>query len=92
MNTQTATVKIQNLKCHGCAHTITSQLSKLDAISNVKVDNTNNSVDFNYDSEDAYNLAITKLSSLGYPAEGEHNALHEKAKSFVSCAIGRLNN
>ena len=31
------TIKIQNLKCGGCANSITKKLSKISSISNVKV-------------------------------------------------------
>ena len=88
---ETAIIAIQNFKCHGCANTITTQLSKLEAISDVKVDNDTNSVSFKYYDKIAYNLVVDKLSSLGYPIEGENNAFHKKAKSFVSCAVGRMN-
>lgn len=90
MNIQNTEIKIQNLKCHGCANTITTQLSKLDGISGVCVSNENNSVSFNYSDESNLDVAIKKLSALGYPTEGDNNALHTKAKSFVSCAVGRM--
>ncbi|AQY21962.1 hypothetical protein AB406_1012 [Riemerella anatipestifer] len=32
---------------------------------------------------------VDKLSSLGYPEKG-NNTILKKAKSFVSCAIGRM--
>ena len=41
------TIQIQNLKCGGCANTIITQLSKLDNVSDVKVNNDTNEVDFN---------------------------------------------
>ena len=84
------TIHIQNLKCHGCAHTIITQLSKLNGISKVSVDNTSQSISFNYNSEEEFNLANKKLSDLGYPIVGSENAISKKAKSFVSCAFGRL--
>lgn len=33
-------------------------------------------------------VLLAKLSSLGYPQKGNNNLLN-KAKSFVSCAVGR---
>ena len=42
----TTTLKIQNLKCGGCAHTITSKLNALEGIQNVSVDAESNSVSF----------------------------------------------
>ena len=86
----TTTLNIQNLKCHGCANTITKRLSELKDVTNVIVNNENNSVTFDHN-EDTSLLATTELlSKLGYPVEGENNPLTKKAKSFVSCAIGRM--
>ena len=31
-----------------------------------------------------------KLKTLGYPEDGEVNSLGSKAKSYVSCAIGKM--
>ena len=84
------TIQIQNLKCGGCANTIITQLSKLDGISNVDVNNDTDEVSFNFTSEAEFKIAIKKLSDLGYPMEGEANSLPKKAKSFVSCAVGRM--
>jgi copper chaperone CopZ len=83
-------VKIQNLKCHGCANTIVTQLSKLNGITDVTVDNETDEVSFNYNSDSEFELAKNKLSDLGYPMEGETNSIPKKAKSFVSCAVGRM--
>jgi copper chaperone CopZ len=88
MNT---TLEIQNLKCGGCANTITSKLSDLEDINNVVVDNETNSVSFNYTNKNVLDQAITLLSQLGYPIDGEQNPLLKKAKSYVSCAVGRMN-
>ena len=86
----TTTLKIQNLKCGGCANTITSKLSGLDAINDIKVIPENNSVAFSYKNETILNDAKMLLAKLGYPVLGNKNALTTKAKSFVSCAIGRI--
>ena len=80
------TLPIQNLKCGGCANTITTRLSDLKHIQKVQVETAHNSVD-----EDALAQAIKLLSKLGYPIDGESNPLIKKATSFVSCAIGRMN-
>ncbi len=85
-----ATIEIQNLKCGGCANTITTQLSKLNGISDVSVNNDTDEVRFNYNSEEEFETVKTKLSDLGYPIVGEQNSLPKKAKSFVSCAVGRI--
>ena len=35
-------------------------------------------------------VVVAKLSSLGYPQKGNNNYI-SKAKSFVSCAVGKYN-
>ena len=86
----TTTLNIQNLKCHGCANTITKRLSELEDLNNVTVDNDNNAVSFDHNEDASIQAATELLSKLGYPVEGENNPLTKKAKSFVSCAIGRM--
>ncbi|MBT8264603.1 MAG: heavy-metal-associated domain-containing protein [Muriicola sp.] len=85
------TLIIQNLKCGGCANTVISRLSELEDINDIEVSNEDNSVSFSYSYEENLNEAISLLSKLGYPVVGEENTLGKKAKSFVSCAIGRMN-
>jgi copper chaperone CopZ len=86
------TLEIQNLKCGGCANTIITKLSDFKGIEDVQVDNDNNTVTFNYDSEDTLLATQELLTKLGYPIVGDKNAITTKAKSFVSCAIGRMKN
>ena len=86
------TLEIQNLKCGGCAHTITTKLNDLNQISDVEVDNEKYSVTFTYTTDSKLLEAKALLAKLGYPEVGDKNAITTKAKSFVSCAIGRINN
>lgn len=86
-----ATLEIQNLKCGGCANTITKKVSEVENISQLEVNNDNNTVTFKYESDDALEKVKTVLNQIGYPVVGEKNALTTKAKSFVNCAIGRIN-
>ena len=86
------TVEIQNLKCNGCASTINNKLSGLENIKDVSVNVENGSVSFKYDTEDTFETVKKELHKLGYPLLGEDNKLQSKAKSYVSCAIGRMNN
>lgn len=84
------TIQIQNLKCGGCANTIVTQLLKLEGISEVNVNNDTDEVSFNAIDDTKIDLVKEKLSHLGYPIVGEANPLPKKAKSFVSCAVGRM--
>ena len=84
------TIHIQNLKCGGCANTITKGISSIEAIQNVSVNVDESTVTFSYETEDQVNEVKSKLKSLGYPEDGEANTLGDKAKSYVSCAIGKI--
>lgn len=86
-----ASFEIQNLKCGGCANTINTRLAELKGIDRVMVNNDENTVSFDYASDTSKSEAIKLLSKLGYPVVGEKNPLSKKAKSYVSCAIGRMN-
>lgn len=88
MNTS---INIQNLKCGGCANTIINKLSELNNISKVIVTTENNSVSFNYSNENDLDLVKETLAHIGYPVIGDKNSVFSKAKSFVSCATGRIN-
>ena len=83
-------VHIQNLKCGGCANTISKKLNTLDDVSDVLVEIVDNSVTFEY--SEAHTLDVVKktLAYIGYPEDGEANSLTSKAKSYVSCAFGKI--
>lgn len=84
------TVHIQNLKCGGCASTITKNLNTLDDVSDVIVEVEDESVTFEYSDENTLHLVKEALAKLGYPEDGERNSLRDKAKSYISCAIGKI--
>lgn len=85
-----SSVIIQNLKCGGCANTVTNKLSELEGVSNVKVDVDSSEVNFELEKEENMQQVIERLAQIGYPIEGDENSLMQKAKSFVSCAVGRM--
>ena len=76
----TSILEIQNLKCHGCANTIVSQLSKTDGVTRVEVNTTTNEVSFAINDGKLLDVVTKKLAQLGYPVVGEHNNLSKKAK------------
>ncbi len=84
------TIYIQNLKCSGCANTITNGLKDIETVNNVAIKVEDSSVTFDYETEEKLNEVKTKLKSLGYPEDGEANSLGSKAKSYVSCVIGKM--
>ncbi len=81
---------LQNLKCDGCANTITNALNKIDGIKNAQVELQSNSVSFEYNDENQIDIVEKKLAYLGYPIDTDPNSILQKAKSFVSCAVGRI--
>jgi copper chaperone len=82
---------LQNLKCTGCASTITSKLTDFDFVHSVMVDVDTSTVEVIYDLETNLPFLQDALRKLGYPIVGEANPITTKAKSYVSCAIGKIN-
>ena len=82
---------VQNLKCGGCAKTITKTLESLNGIHEVAVEVETGTVSFQSLSMEAAITAKTTLKSLGYPSMDTDNSLFAKAKSVVSCATGKMN-
>lgn len=88
---KTEKIIIANLKCSGCATTITKELSTLIGVSKVSVDPTNDSVEVSYENIDRKQI-IDKLHHLGYPEATEENGLLLQLKSYASCMIGKIEN
>jgi copper chaperone len=85
----TTDIQIENLKCGGCAATIKKGLLSIENIEEVTIDIENSIVSVT--SEKNILAAVKdKLSKLGYPEVGDKNTILRKAKSFVSCAVGRM--
>jgi copper chaperone CopZ len=83
-------VHIQNLKCGGCAYTISKKLNALDDVSEVSIEVEDNSVTFEYTEAHTLDEVKKALADIGYPEDGEANTLTSKAKSYVSCAFGKI--
>ena len=83
-------ILVQNLKCGGCAKTITVKLSETENISDIIIDVDESKVSFNYLNPSDLDVVKNKLSGLGYPSLDDDNSVLSKAKSFVSCATGKL--
>ncbi len=81
-------ITVESIKCGGCMNSIKSALMEIDGVENVSIDKDTETVTIDGTAE-RENL-IQTLSNLGYPEKG-NNDLLKKAKSFVSCAIGKMN-
>ncbi len=90
-------VKVENIKCDGCANQITKTLSAVEGVKAVTVDVAQGEVHVSFktaeNAEALKQIIQTTLLSKGYPEVGSVEGLKAagaKAKSFVSCAIGKM--
>lgn len=78
---------VENIKCSGCSNSIRTDLLKIPKVEGVSVDIEAGCITITGNPD--RNAVIAKLNNMGYPEAG-HNTLVKKAKSYVSCAIGKM--
>lgn len=86
-------ISVENIKCGGCAGTIIKKISEIDGVGNTEVDIDAGIVKISGD-EGLREALVAQLLKLGYPEKGSAEgiaAAKAMAKSFVSCAVGRIN-
>lgn len=83
-------LKVQNLRCSGCANTISNRLERIHGVQAVEVNTADDLVEITHQNESALNAAVYKLGRLGYPLDFAENTLGMKASSLLSCARGRI--
>ncbi|VAW48707.1 hypothetical protein MNBD_GAMMA04-1626 [hydrothermal vent metagenome] len=90
-------IKVENIKCDGCANQITKILSMAEGVEAVTVNVEQGEVYVSFkpaeNAEALKQMIQTILLSNGYPEVGSVEGLKAagaKAKSFVSCAIGKM--
>lgn len=89
------TVEVNNVRCEGCANTIKNTLKK-EGFENISVDLSCEPRKVTVDIADEAQLAQFRavLRKLGYPFFDEEisftNSATLKAKSFISCAVGKF--
>jgi len=95
------TYEVQNVKCGGCANTLKKSLAETFGDVEVDLEVTPRTItleiprtitlEIEPGQEEMLRLALRKI---GYPMVGDvlgtFGTIETKAKSFVSCAIGRL--
>ncbi len=87
------TFEVLNVKCGGCANTLIKSLKE--EFGDVEVNLELHPRQITLDIEDSKKEALKlKLRSLGYPLTSDELSGFEKAtttaKSFISCAIGKI--
>lgn len=83
-------ITIQNLKCGGCVKSVMQALKAFPEVSDVQVSLEDATVTIQTTATEKRAEFEAALSQAGYPPVGAANPLHRVAKSFVSCAIGRM--
>jgi copper chaperone len=86
-------IKVDNLKCGGCASTIKKSLLQLKGITQVDVLPDEDEVLIVYENDEQLRIAKEKLLELGYPETGTTKGLEAtmtNLKSYLSCAIGKV--
>jgi len=85
-------LEVENVKCRGCARSIEKALAGDPRITRVVVDPSEGTVLIEA-AADVRADAAAALARIGYPEKGSvegMKAAAATAKSFVSCALGRL--
>ncbi len=85
-------IHVDNIKCGGCEKSIVKGLATIEGLSDVVIDREQQLVSVTADPSLRVAL-VAKLKSMGYPEHGSVSGLDAglaNAKSFVSCAIGKV--
>ncbi len=87
------TFEVLNVKCSGCANTLKKSLLEEFGEVEVNLDVEPRQITLNLE-EDSIPSLRKKLKSLGYPMSDEDlskfGEVSTTAKSFVSCAVGKM--
>jgi copper chaperone CopZ len=84
---------VENIKCGGCTSSITKKLRSVLSTNNINIDIDAGIVSIDVE-EGQKDRAIKVLQDMGYPQKDSVNGFNStkaKAKSFISCAIGKIN-
>ena len=86
-------ISVENIKCGGCAATITKKINAIKGVDATEIQIEQGRVKIS-GTDGLQDILTSTLLKLGYPETGTAEgiaAAKAKAKSFVSCAVGRIN-
>jgi copper chaperone len=84
----TLKIFVENIKYIGCINSIKTSLLKIKGVIDVNIFKGENKICITGVAVEREEM-VTKLAFLGYPEKG-NNSLFSKAKSFISCVMGRV--
>jgi copper chaperone len=87
-------IEVENIKCGGCGGSIVKGLQAMEGVTSASVDVERGCVMVEGDIAQRPVVAA-RLQQLGYPEVGSVTGLTSakaRAKSFVSCAVGKFSN
>jgi copper chaperone len=79
---------VENIKCGGCMTSIKKGILELTGVTHVDIVLEEEKITIEGDRLNRAAIA-KKLDGMGYPKKGK-NTLFKEAKSYVSCAIGKM--
>jgi copper chaperone len=88
----TMQIEIENLKCGGCEASILKGLKSIEGVGEVTVNHVTQTVGIDAPASLRSKL-VEQLRHMGYPEKGSISGISAglaNAKSYVSCAIGRM--
>jgi len=85
---ETLELFVENIKCGGCMSGIKNALLAFPGVKSVEINIEEEKITIQGEKLDrtAY---LNKVDGMGYPEKG-NNTLLKEAKSYVSCAIGKV--
>ena len=86
-------IEVENIRCGGCANTITKKLIAIEGVKSVDIAIDEQIIAIEADNNADHGLYVSTLLAMGYPEQGSVEgiaALKGKAKSLVSCAVGKI--
>mgnify|MGYP000526522945 CR=1 FL=1 len=85
---ETLEIFVENIKCGGCMSGIKKALLSFKGVKSVEINLDEEKILIQGDhlNRTAY---IHKMDGMGYPEKG-NNTLFKEAKSYVSCAVGKV--
>ena len=86
----TEILNIANIKCSGCAHSITTKLNSIMGLTEAEVNTDNGTIAITYETDTVRDNVIHKLNAMGYPEATAENGLLMQAKSYANCLVGKV--